>query len=152
VGIGDNTIRGHIFEMYRQRIAFVNLIHPNAIISASSMKSIENSTGIIAGPGVVVSHGCEFGNGVILGANSTVGHDSVLDGFSHVAPGAVISGNVHLGSNGFVGSGAIVNPGSHDRKMLVGAGATIGSGAVVTAPCAAGGVYVGVPAKPLHVD
>ncbi|MNN76015.1 2,3,4,5-tetrahydropyridine-2,6-dicarboxylate N-acetyltransferase [compost metagenome] len=50
----------------------------------------------------------------------------------------------------YIGTGAIIKQGTPERPILIGKGAVIGMGAVVTKSVAAGSVVVGNPAKPLR--
>ena len=77
--------------------------------------------------------------------NSTIGHDSVLDDFVSVYPGATVSGSVHLADGVTIGTGANVLPG-----VSVGAGAFVGAGAVVTGDVDPGVTVAGVPARPVR--
>ncbi len=118
----------------------VTLIHPRAVIAPETTW----------GAGLLAMANCHISSSVVIGShcqvhyNATVGHDTVLEDFVSVYPGANISGSVRLGRGATVGSGAVVLQG-----RTVGEGAFVGAGAVVTRDVAAGAVVVGSPAGPL---
>lgn len=108
----------------------------------------------IIGPETSVGTGCVFlafghvssnvtiGNHVQINYNATVGHDSVLEDFVTVLPGANVAGSVVLKEGTTVGSGAVILPG-----LVIGPRAIIGAGAVVTRDVMPDKVVKGVPAR-----
>lgn len=108
-------------------------------------------------PDVVIGAGSEIFRGVIINS------DVFLGDFAIVNTGAIIEHGVTCGSNVFIGPGAIIAGGvTIGRDIYIGAGAIlrnnvhiadnviIGCGAVVTSDITEAGVYVGVPARPIH--
>ncbi|HET6467913.1 MAG TPA: NeuD/PglB/VioB family sugar acetyltransferase [Geminicoccaceae bacterium] len=144
--VGDPALR----ERLAGRIAaagrpVLTLFHPTVTLAGTA----------VTGPGTVVFAGCAVSVDVAIGAHvhlnlhCTVSHDSVLEDFVTLAPGARICGNVRVGRGASVGSGATVINGRPDRPLLVGAGAVIGAGACVVRDVPPGATVVGVPARPL---
>ena len=63
------------------------------------------------------------------------------------APAVKCNGNVHIEDHVYVGAGAVIKQGSPDNPLIIGEGAVIGMGAVVTKSIPAGMTVVGNPAK-----
>lgn len=78
---------------------------------------------------------------------SHVHHDSVIGDYVTLSPGTLCLGTVHIGDEVFVGAGAILRNGSPDKPLVIGAGAIIGMGAVVTKDVPPGATVMGNPAS-----
>jgi acetyltransferase-like isoleucine patch superfamily enzyme len=65
------------------------------------------------------------------------------------APRVHCNGNVRIEDHAYIGTGAVLRPGSNSRPLVVGAGAVVGMGAVVTRDVPPRATVVGNPAKPL---
>jgi acetyltransferase-like isoleucine patch superfamily enzyme len=74
-----------------------------------------------------------------------VGHDALIGEDVEIAPGAVVCGLCEIGDGVHIGVNASILP-----KRLVGAGARIGAGAVVTRDVPAGETWIGNPARKLE--
>ena len=84
----------------------VTLFHPFATMGADTTMG----EGCVITAGVRLTTNIRLGSHVDLHVNCTVGHDSVLDDFVSVFPGATISGDVHLEKASLSGLGQTSSP------------------------------------------
>ena len=131
---------------------------------------VEIGAGAILEPGATVMPGTRIGAGAILcpfvtltsnirigehfHANlySYVEHDCVIGDFVTFAPGVQCNGNVLIEDHAYIGAGAILRQGRPDSPLVIGRGAIVGMGAVVTRNVAPGSTVVGNPARPLRTE
>ena len=78
---------------------------------------------------------------------SYVAHDCVIGDFVTFAPGVKCNGNVFIEDHSCIGTGAMLLPGTHDAPLVIGRGAVVGIGAVVTRSVPAGATVVGNPGR-----
>ena len=110
---------------------------------------------VIIGNGAALSPFVTIGANVIVGqcfhANlySYVEHDCVIGDFVTFAPRVSCNGNVHIEDHAYIGTGAVLRQGTPDKPLIIGKGAIVGMGAVVTKDVPAGVTVVGNPARPL---
>lgn len=147
IGIGENAVRQKVAHRFANNLRFTNLIHPSATFGLRQRDAIEASHGVVVCAGVRFTNNIQIGNFTVFNLNATIGHDVIVDDFVNVAPGVCISGNVHLGARCWIGTGAVVNQGTADAKLLIGSDTIIGSGSVVVKACEPNATYVGIPAK-----
>jgi sugar O-acyltransferase (sialic acid O-acetyltransferase NeuD family) len=147
IGIGRNPIRKRIADKYKDQLRFINLIHPSATFGKGQLAKISMRRGVIVCAGVRMTNNISIGDFSIFNLNATIGHDTIVGSFVNIAPGASISGNVHIGDGCLIGTGAVVNDGSLEDKIVISPNTTVGSGAVVVRSCDPDATYAGVPAK-----
>jgi len=116
------------------------LIHP----SVMRAKFVEVGEGSYVAPGVVLSPMVVIGRHVLVNQRSSVGHDTKLDDFSQICPGAQINASCTIERGAFVGSNASVHQGRR-----IGAAAVVGANAQVIRDVAAKTTVAGVPAQVL---
>lgn len=143
VGIADPVVRSRLHEELTGRGLTPRrpLVHPYAVVGPETD----------VGPGSVILGGAHVSSSITIGLhvhvnyNATVGHDTVLEDYVTLYPGANVAGSVHCEEGATVGSNACVLQG-----RTVGSKAFVGAGAVVTRDLDPGVVVVGAPARPLR--
>jgi sugar O-acyltransferase (sialic acid O-acetyltransferase NeuD family) len=79
-----------------------------------------------------------------------VGHDCVVGDFVTFAPRVNCNGWVVIEDDAYIGTGAMLRQGSSEKPLVIGKGATVGMGAVVTKDVPPGVTVVGNPARVLE--
>lgn len=139
VAVGDNYMRqklAHAAEAAEWCPA--TLVHPSVILADDA----RIGAGTYIAPGCIVFPRAEVGQYVIINAHVSVGHDSVLEDYSQICPGARISGGCRIGKLAFLGSNASLTPG-----VAVGEGAVVGANSHAVRKVAAGVTVIGCPAR-----
>ncbi len=110
---------------------------------------------VVIGEGAVLSPFVTLTSNIRIGRHfhgnlySYVEHDCVIGDFVTFAPGAKCNGNIVIEDHAYIGANAVIKQGRPDRPLVIGRGAVVGMGAVVTHDVAAGAIVVGNPARPL---
>lgn len=115
----------------------------NAII----MDSVELGEGAILCPFVTLTSNIKIGCHFHANLYSYVEHDCVIGDFVTFAPGAKCNGNVVVEDFAYIGSGAVIKQGRPGLPLVIGKGAVVGMGAVVTRDVPPGVTVVGNPAR-----
>lgn len=148
VAIGDNYRRQKMMlhlQDIQPSVEFVTPVHPTAWIGSD----VVIEAGSIIMPGVHVIAGCRIGTGCLLNTGSSLDHDSIMQSWSSLGPGAFTGGRVHIGRRTWIGMGAKVLQGINvGRDTVIGAGSVVVND--VPAACVAHGVSCRVyhPRKP----
>ena len=123
VSIGDNYHRQKIVEsLEKSGIHFVNAIHPSAIISPSA----KIGRGVFVAAGSIIQPHAIIGNHCVINTKASVDHDSIIEEFASLAPGATICGKVKIAEGSAVGPGAVVI-----EKTSIGKHCVVGANSVV---------------------
>ena len=105
--VGSAKIRNRIIKKIKSiaDVKYATLIDPAAVFGKDRVQIGE---GCIICANTYITLDIKIGNHVYIGANSTVGHDSRIDDFVTVYPGANVSGSTYLGSGCEIGTGSKV--------------------------------------------
>jgi len=114
------------------------------------MDNVEIGEGAIFSPFTTLTSNIQIGRHFHCNIGSYVEHDCVLGDFVTFAPGVKCNGNIHIADHAYIGAGAILRQGTPDKPLVIGAGAIVGMGAVVTKDVPPGATVVGNPARPLE--
>lgn len=125
-----------------------------------SIASVKASNSIIldsveVGEGAILCHFTQLTSNIKIGkqfhANiySYVAHDCVIGDYVTFAPNVHCNGNVHIEDHAYIGTGVVIKQGTPTEPIIIGKGAVVGMGAVVTKSVEAGVTVIGSPARPL---
>ena len=116
----------------------------NAVV----MDDVSLGEGAALSPFVTLTSNIRIGRHFHANLYSYVEHDCVIGDFVTFAPGAKCNGNVRIEDHAYIGAGAVIKQGKPGRPLVIGRGALVGMGAVVTRDVPPGITVVGNPAKP----
>lgn len=123
-------------------------------IAASNVVVMDDTSigeGAILSPFVTITSNVRIGRQFHANLYSYVEHDCTIGDFVTFAPGASCNGNIQIRDHVYVGSNAVIKQGTPDSPLIIGEGAVIGMGAVVTKSVPPGVTVVGNPARPLKL-
>ena len=146
VAIADHAPRRRIAQ------AFVARGATPLEIRAANVVCLEANTigeGAILCPFVTITSNARIGRFFHANLYSYVAHDCRIGDFVTFAPNVHCNGRVVIEDEAYIGTGAILRQGSDEKPIVIGRGAVVGMGAVVTKSVEAGVTVVGNPAAPL---
>lgn len=112
-----------------------------------TLDSNDISSGVVLCPFTTITSNTKIGKHFHANIYSYVAHDCIIGDFVTFAPAVKCNGNVHIEDHAYIGTGAIIKQGTPERPIVIGKGAVVGMGAVVTKSVKPGDVVFGVPAK-----
>lgn len=145
VAIADYKVRKKVVEKFLQEGC-----EPISIISKTSILNER----LIVGDGAILCNYTHLFPDVKIGdyfhcnIYSYIASDCIIGDYVTFAPKVCCNGNVHIHDYAYIGTGAIIKQGTHEKPLVIGKGAIVGMGAVVTKDVAPYEVVVGNPAKP----
>ncbi len=146
LAIANSRIR----EVLAQRCQAAG-VHQLSVQAANvvRMDSITLGEGAVLSPFVSLTSNIRIGCYFHANFYSYVAHDCIIGDFVTFGPRVMCNGNVHIEDHAYIGTGAILKQGTPDKPLVIGRGAVVGMGAVVTKSVPAGVTVVGNPARPL---
>jgi sugar O-acyltransferase (sialic acid O-acetyltransferase NeuD family) len=127
-------------------VSFVEVRAGNIVL----MDDVQIGEGAILCPFVTLTSNVHIGRQFHANIYSYVAHDCVVGDFVTFAPGVQCNGNVLIEDHAYIGTGAILRQGKPGEPLVIGRGAVVGMGAVVTKNVEPGATVVGNPAKPME--
>jgi sugar O-acyltransferase (sialic acid O-acetyltransferase NeuD family) len=126
-------------------------VQPWTVVASNvvQMDGVELGEGAILSPFVTLTSNLRIGRHFQANLYSYVEHDCVIGDFVTFAPGVHCNGNVRVEDHAYIGSGAVLKQGQPGQPLVIGKGAVVGMGAVVTKSVPPGVTVVGNPARPL---
>jgi len=144
VAIADSIVRE---KLTMQLIASGVGVHEMRARSAVIGDNVHIGAGAILQPFVTLTVDVRIGKGFHANIYSYVAHDCVIGDFVTFAPGVMCNGNVRIEDHAYIGTGAVLKQGTSKNPLVIGAGAIVGMGAVVTKSVPEGVTVVGNPAR-----
>jgi len=146
IAIANSAVRQKLVERCRaDGVAFFEVRAANVV----QLDNVQIGEGAILCPFVTLTSNIRIGKHFHANLYSYVEHDCTIGDFVTFAPGVKCNGNVVIEDHAYIGTGAIIKQGTPDKPLVIGRGAVVGMGAVVTKDVAAGTTVVGNPARPL---
>jgi sugar O-acyltransferase (sialic acid O-acetyltransferase NeuD family) len=144
IAIANSQIRNTLSEQLNSDQ--VNLFDAKAS-NVVQFDDVKIGQGSILCPFVTLTSNIVIGNYFHANLYSYVEHDCVIGDFVTFAPGVMCNGNVVIEDHVYVGAGAVIKQGLQGNPLVIGRGAVIGMGAVVTKSVPPGVTVVGNPAR-----
>jgi sugar O-acyltransferase (sialic acid O-acetyltransferase NeuD family) len=147
VAIADSAVRQRLVERCEgEGFGFFSITDPSHI----SYDNVQIGEGSIFCAFTMVTGDATIGKHFQCNIYSYVAHDCRIGDYVTFAPRVSCNGRVHIDDYAYIGTGAVIKHGSHDRPLRIGKGAVVGMGAVVLNDVADGEIVVGNPAKVLR--
>lgn len=147
VAIADAKVRKKIErKCINDSIEIFSVKASNVVI----MDDVVIEHGFILCPFVTLTSNIKIGKSFHANIYSYVAHDCEIGDYVTFAPSVHCNGNVKIEDDVYVGTGAIIKQGKPGAPIVIGKGATIGMGAVVTKSVEPGAVVIGNPARPFQ--
>lgn len=144
VAIANSTIREKLVTR-----AIAAGIPPFSVVAENTvvMDGNEIGEGAILCPFVTVTSNVRIGRHFHANLYSYVEHDCVIGDYVTFAPAVRCNGNVVIEDHAYIGAGAVLRQGRPGEPLVIGRGAVVGMGAVVTKNVLPGVTVVGNPAR-----
>ena len=122
---------------------------PFDIIALNNITQEPNETaeGVILCPFTLINPNCKIGRFFHANIYSYVGHDCTIGDFVTFAPAVCCNGFVVIEDHVYIGTGAKIKQGTSANPLVIGKGAVVGMGAVVTKSVKPFTTVIGCPAK-----
>lgn len=146
LAIANSSVRQTLHDKCRRAgVDFVNVIAANIV----KLDDVVIGEGAILSPFVTITSNVRIGRHFHANIYSYVAHDCVIGDFVTFGPGVKCNGNVHIEDHAYIGTGAVIKQGQPGKPLIIGRGAVVGMGAVVTRDVPPGVTVVGNPARPI---
>ncbi len=146
IAIADVRVRENItFKCLSDGLKIWDIKAGNSIV----LDQVDLGAGSILCPFVTLTSNVKVGKSFHANIYSYVAHDCIIGDFVTFAPRVSCNGNVFVSDYVYIGTGAVIKQGKSNDPLIIGEGAIIGMGAVVTKNIPPGTTVIGNPAKPL---
>lgn len=140
IGIGYKHMqeRSNLFNRFKDKIPFVNIIHSSCIVDPS----VKLGKGIVMYPGSIIDANVVIGDNVLINIGCVIAHDTNINSNCFLSPSVNLAGFVNVGEKSILGINCTVidNINIHSNTQ-------IGGGSVVIKNINKNGLYVGNPVR-----
>lgn len=149
IAIADSNVREKLTtKCLQNNIHMISLKAENSIV----MDAVSLGEGSVLSPFVTITSNVTIGKSFHANIYSYVAHDCVIGDFVTFAPSVKCNGNVHIKSGAYIGTGAIIYPGTKDKPIVIGQNSKVATGAVVTKSVPDNVTVIGNPAQVLSKE
>lgn len=146
IAIADSAARRTVAEKCaKDGFAFGDIVAP----SHQRGHSVEIGEGSIVCGNTIFTSNIRIGRHFHGNMASYVAHDCVIGDFVTFAPRVNCNGWVVIEDDAYIGTGAMLRPGNRDKPLVIGKGARVGIGAIVTRDVPPGITVFANPARVL---
>jgi sugar O-acyltransferase (sialic acid O-acetyltransferase NeuD family) len=146
VAIANNQVRQKLTQRCASdSVQFYEVRAANVV----QLDDVQIGEGAVLCPFVTLTSNISIGQHFHANLYSYIEHDCVIGDFVTFAPGVMCNGNVHVEDFVYIGAGAVIKQGQPGSPLVIGRGAVVGMGSVVTKSVPPGVTVVGNPARPL---
>ena len=143
IAIANSKIREKLTQKCQNNgIRILNVKASNVV----ELDAIVIGEGSILCPFVTLTSNIKIGKGFHANIYSYVAHDCIIGDYVTFAPSVKCNGNVIIEDHAYIGTGAIIHQGKPNKPLIIGEGAIIAAGSVVTKSIPAGMKVFGNPA------
>lgn len=146
IAIADGRARETLQKQVSESAKLLTIRSPYMLDFACN----EIGEGAILCPNVIITANARIGRFFHANIYSYVAHDCVIGDYVTFAPGVRCNGRIHIGDHVYIGTNAVLREGSSDEPLVIGTGAVVGMGAIVTKNVPDGVTVIGNPAKPFN--
>jgi sugar O-acyltransferase (sialic acid O-acetyltransferase NeuD family) len=144
IAIADGSARRRLAEKCKTHgLATTSLLSSDAVVHQPSLIG----EGAIVCGFTTIEDDARIGSHLHLHVYSYIAHDCVVGSFVTFAPRVSCNGRVVIEDDVYIGTGAIIKPGTRERPLRIGRGAYIGMGTLVTKDVPQNAVFVGNPGR-----
>lgn len=147
VAVASHAVREEIADRF-----IAAGVEPFRVAASNAVVFDENriAEGAILCPFTTVTSNATIGRFFHANIYSYVAHDCVIGDFVTFAPSVHCNGQVRIEDYAYIGTGSVIRQGSDERPIVIGKGAVVGMGAVVTKSVEPYTTVVGNPANELR--
>ena len=147
IAIANSKVREKLVARLEQdNVKNIDVKASNVVI----LDEVQMGEGSLLCPFTCLTSNIKIGKFFHANIYSYVAHDCVIGDYVTFAPGVKCNGNIHIEDHAYIGTGAVIKQGTPEKPLVIGKGAIVGMGAVVTKSVAAGITVVGNPARILE--